>query len=83
MSDGRTVHFVGIGGIGMSGIARQLIRKGVAVSGSDIKESATVAALKDLGAEIHIGHSAENVRNASEIVTSSAVKQDNPEVIED
>src|SRR5262245_42338476 len=82
MSNERTVHFVGIGGIGMSGIARQLLRKGIAVSGSDIKESSTVAGLQDLGATIFIGHRSENVQNALEVVTSTAVKLDNPEVLE-
>jgi UDP-N-acetylmuramate--alanine ligase len=82
MSHERTVHFIGIGGIGMSGIARQLLRKGVPVSGSDIKESPTVIALRDQGAVIYIGHRSENVQNALEVVTSTAVKPDNPEVLE-
>jgi UDP-N-acetylmuramate--alanine ligase len=82
MADVKTVHFVGIGGIGMSGIARLLHTNGIAVSGSDAKESANVKALRDLGIPIFIGHNPENVHNAREVVTSTAVKMDNPEVQE-
>lgn len=75
-------HFIGIGGIGMSGIARLMLQRGEKVSGSDSKESANVAALRALGAEIYIGHQPENVHGASEVVTSSAIRSTNPEVQE-
>jgi UDP-N-acetylmuramate--alanine ligase len=82
MAQAKTVHFVGIGGIGMSGIARLLHTNGIAVSGSDAKESANVKALRELGIPIFIGHNPENVHNAREVVTSTAVRMDNPEVQE-
>jgi UDP-N-acetylmuramate--alanine ligase len=75
-------HFIGIGGIGMSGIARYLLAQGVPVSGSDSRESPTVISLRKLGAEIFIGHKAENVHGASEVITSSAIRPENPEVVE-
>ena len=75
------LHFIGIGGSGMSGIAEVLINLGYAVSGSDIAESAAVKRLKSLGAKILIGHTAGNIAGADVIVTSSAVKADNPEVV--
>ena len=74
------IHFVGIGGIGMSGIAEILHNLGYQVQGSDIAESANVKRLRELGIEVHIGHAAENVAGAKVVVTSSAVKADNPEV---
>jgi UDP-N-acetylmuramate--alanine ligase len=74
------VHFVGIGGIGMSGIAEVLINLGYAVSGSDLKESETTHRLESLGAQISIGHREENVGVTDVVVISSAVKKDNPEV---
>ncbi len=77
-----SVHFVGIGGIGMSGIALIFLRNGIKVSGSDLKENRVVKDLRALGAVINIGHSAINIKNAGTIVCSSAVKQDNPEVVE-
>src|SRR4051794_21874381 len=80
MAEGKTVHFVGIGGIGMSGIARLLHTMGEAVSGSGAKESANVKTLRELGIPIFIGHNPENVQNVREVVTSTAVKFDNPEV---
>jgi UDP-N-acetylmuramate--alanine ligase len=76
------LHFVGIGGIGMSGIAEILINMGYRVTGSDLKESETVKRLMGLGARVHIGHSAQNVHDSDVVVISSAVRQDNPEVIE-
>ena len=76
------VHFVGIGGIGMSGIAEVMMTLGYAVTGSDIKDSANVARLREKGAVIHIGHRAENVEGAGALVVSSAVKRDNPELVE-
>jgi UDP-N-acetylmuramate--alanine ligase len=74
------IHFVGIGGVGMSGIAEVLLGLGYPVRGSDLKESATVAHLRELGAVVHIGHRAANVADADVVVTSSAVAGDNPEV---
>src|SRR4051794_29970776 len=76
------VHFVGIGGIGMSGIAEVLLNLGYRVSGSDMKESAVTDRLKDLGATIFVGHRAENVAGAEVVVTSSAISRSNPEVAE-
>ncbi|GGO92206.1 UDP-N-acetylmuramate--L-alanine ligase [Wenjunlia tyrosinilytica] len=74
-------HFVGIGGAGMSGLAKILAMRGAHVAGSDAKESATVLALKQLGAEVHIGHAAEHLaEDASCVVVSSAIRTDNPEI---
>ena len=75
------LHFIGIGGSGMSGIAEVLINLDYTVSGSDIAESAVVRRLKSLGAKVMIGHVAANIAGADVIVTSSAVKADNPEVV--
>ncbi len=77
----RRVHFVGIGGSGMSGIAEVLLNLGYRVSGSDLVESDTTLRLQRLGAEIIIGHRSENLRDADVVVISSAVRKDNPEVI--
>jgi UDP-N-acetylmuramate--alanine ligase len=74
------IHFVGIGGIGMSGIAEVLLNLGYKVSGSDLKTSAVTQRLAGLGATIFEGHRAENVRDAEVVVTSSAIAQENPEV---
>jgi UDP-N-acetylmuramate--alanine ligase len=76
------VHFVGIGGAGLSGIARIMLARGVTVSGSDAKESRTLDALRALGARVHVGHRAEQVRDADTVVVSTAVRDDNPEVVE-
>src|SRR5512135_115672 len=76
------IHFVGIGGIGMSGIAEVLLNLGYKVSGSDLKHSGVTARLISLGAQVFEGHRAENVRGADVIVTSSAIPRDNPEVAE-
>jgi UDP-N-acetylmuramate--alanine ligase len=75
------VHFVGIGGIGMSGIAEVLINLGYRISGSDLKESETTRRLHRLGARLEIGHRAENLVHADVVVISSAVRRDNPEVL--
>ena len=75
------IHFVGIGGIGMSGIAEVLLNLGYKVSGSDLKKSAVTARLMSLGASITEGHRAENVVGAEVVIISSAVHRDNPEVI--
>jgi len=76
-----TIHFVGIGGIGMSGIAEVLHNLGYAVQGSDIADNYNVTRLRKLGITVHIGHRAENVGEAAVVVISSAVKRDNPEVV--
>ncbi len=76
------IHFVGIGGIGMSGIAEVLLNLGYAVSGSDLKESDITRRLASLGGRIASGHAAENLAEVDVVVTSSAVKRDNPEVVE-
>jgi UDP-N-acetylmuramate--alanine ligase len=75
------VHFVGIGGAGMSGIAEVLLNLGYAVSGSDLSEGNATRRLAGLGAQVRIGHAAENVSDADVVVISSAVKADNPEVL--
>ena len=74
------IHFVGIGGIGMSGIAELLINLGYEVSGSDLKASDITANLGRLGGRIHTGHNAEQIGGADVVVVSSAVAVDNPEV---
>ncbi len=74
------IHFVGIGGAGMSGIAEVLMNLGYVVSGSDIGENSATKRLASLGASIRIGHAAENISGADAVVVSTAVKQDNPEV---
>ncbi|UCB56591.1 MAG: UDP-N-acetylmuramate--L-alanine ligase [Candidatus Omnitrophota bacterium] len=77
----KKIHLVGIGGIGMSGIAQLLLAQGAKVSGSDLKASALIEKLKKLGAQVFIGHSASNVTDVDLVIYSSAVKQDNPELI--
>ena len=76
------VHFVGIGGSGMSGIAEVLLNLGYTVSGSDLKRSATTDRLASLGARVFEGHAAEHAGGAHVVVTSTAVRPDNPEVAE-
>jgi UDP-N-acetylmuramate--alanine ligase len=77
------IHLVGIGGIGMSAIASLLLKKGINISGSDVKESQLIASLKKLGAKIYIGHNKDNLAlEIDTLVYSSAIKQDNPELIE-
>lgn len=73
------IHMIGIGGIGMSGIADVLLRLNFKVSGSDSVKSSITDHLKDLGAEIYIGHNADNIQNSDVVVYSSAIKPDNPE----
>jgi UDP-N-acetylmuramate--alanine ligase len=75
----KKVHLIGIGGIGMSALARILMQQGVQVSGSDAKEGAVTVALRNLGAIVHIGHDARNVPTDAVVGYSSAVKKDNPE----
>src|SRR5271169_5685416 len=76
------IHFVGIGGIGMSGIAEVLLNLGYRVSGSDLKSSAVTQRLSGLGAAVFEGHRAENIAGAEVVVTSSAIATENPEVTE-
>src|ERR671937_2046493 len=75
------IHFVGIGGIGMSGIAEVLINLGYAVQGTDASDSANVKRLRDKGAKISVGHSAAALGDAEVVVVSTAIKRDNPELI--
>jgi len=79
---GEVFHFIGIGGSGMSGLARLLLADGVQVTGSDIKESETTRSLTAAGARIVIGHRAENINGATRVVYTAAVKEDNPELAE-
>lgn len=76
------VHFVGIGGAGLSGIARIMLARGIAVSGSDGNDSPTLAALRALGARVHVGHDAAQVDAVDTVVVSTAVREDNPELLE-
>ena len=77
----KKLHFVGIGGIGMSGIAELLLNQGFKISGSDINDSKVIQNLKNKGAKIFKGHDSKNLSNADVLVYSSAVKEDNPEII--
>ncbi len=76
------IHFIGIGGIGMSGIAEVLLNLGYRVSGSDVRRSTIIERLEGLGATVFEGHNASNVEGAQVVVTSTAVRPDNPEVVE-
>lgn len=76
------IHFVGIGGAGMSGIAEVLLNLGYQISGSDLQDSVTLQRLAGLGVKTHIGHAAQNILGADAVVTSTAVGADNPEVLE-
>ena len=76
------VHFVGIGGAGLSGIARIMLGRGMTVSGSDAKESRALEGLRALGAVCHVGHDASHVHDVNTVVVSTAVRSDNPEVVE-
>ncbi|WP_066889687.1 UDP-N-acetylmuramate--L-alanine ligase [Clostridium nigeriense] len=78
----KKVHFIGIGGISMSGLAALLLTKGYKVSGSDSKESEITEKLKAEGAEIYIGHNKSNIKNVDLIVYTAAIPSDNPEIIE-
>ena len=75
------IHFVGIGGSGMNGIAEVLLNLGFQVSGSDLAESAVTQRLQKLGASIHLGHDEKNLTLADAVVVSTAVSKDNPEVV--
>ena len=76
------VHFIGVGGAGMSGIARIMLARGVSVSGSDVKDSRELAALAVLGGDVHVGHQAEQVRGADTVVVSTAIHDRNVELAE-
>ena len=76
------VHFTGIGGAGMSGIARIMISRGVKVSGSDAAPSDLLTALAGEGADVHVGHAAANIDGADTLVVSTAIREDNPELAE-
>ena len=78
----RQIHMVGIGGAGMSGIAEVLLNLGYDISGSDMSDTAVVKHLRSLGARIAVGHAAENVGNVQVLVKSTAIPEDNPEVVE-
>jgi UDP-N-acetylmuramate--alanine ligase len=77
----RHIHFVGIGGAGMSGIAEVLLNMGYVISGSDLSDGAVLQRLQGLGVKTCVGHRAENILGADAVVTSTAVKSDNPEVV--
>ena len=77
----KKVHFIGIGGIGMSGIAEVLINMGLEVSGSDLAETRITRRLASLGAVVHTGHGSENIKGSEVVVYSSAIRKDNPEMI--
>ena len=74
------VHFIGLGGAGMSAVARVMLGRGVPVSGSDARDSAGLRALEALGARISVGHDAANVRDVDTVVISTAIRPDNPEL---
>src|SRR5471030_836472 len=76
----RKVHFIGIGGIGMSGIAEILLSQGYSVSGSDLNESDITRHLQKLGASVHQGHRESNLDAADVVVVSSAIDEKNPEI---
>ena len=78
----KRIHFVGIGGIGMSGIAELLLNLGYEVSGSDLKETVVTQRLSALGGRVYHGHHPDHVREADVVVYSSAVKLENPEIME-
>ena len=76
------VHLIGIGGVGMAGIARIMLERGVPTSGSDARDSPTLATLRTLGARVHVGHDAAQVADADTVVVTSAAREDNPELVE-
>jgi UDP-N-acetylmuramate--alanine ligase len=78
---GRKIHFIGIGGSGMSGIAEVLVNLGYQVTGSDLSESAVTRRLTGLGVKVSIRHQKENIGSADAVVVSTAVQADNPEVL--
>lgn len=76
----RRIHFIGIGGVGMCGIAEVLLNQGYEISGSDLRQSAATDRLKNLGAQIFLGHESDNVKEASVVVVSTAINPENPEI---
>src|SRR6187549_4008814 len=74
------VHFIGIGGAGMSALARVILARGGAVTGSDARESETTRSLREEGAQVAIGHDAANVGDAGRVIYSAAIKESNPEL---
>lgn len=82
MNKSKHYHLIGIGGIGMSGIAQLFLRRGIKISGSDLKESKLTEELKKSGAQVFIGHHPKNITGADLIIYSSAIKEDNPEIIQ-
>ena len=77
----RNIHFIGIGGAGMCGIAEVLLNQGYAIFGSDLSESATTRRLRGLGATVHIGHRDDNLGSADVVVVSTAIDRGNPEIL--
>ena len=77
----KRIHFIGLGGAGMSGIARIMLAQGISISGSDAKDSAVLSGLKTLGAQVFIGHQESNIGDADILVVSSAIDQSNPEIM--
>ena len=77
----KNIHFVGIGGSGMSGIAEVFHNLGYSISGSDINDSAVVRHLTTMGIVVHIGHCAENIKDSHVVVVSTAIDDDNPEIM--
>ena len=75
-----TLHFVGIGGAGMCGIAEVMLNQGYKITGSDIQKSSNTERLKSLGARIYLGHDSKNINNADVVVYSSAIDKKNPEI---
>ncbi|WP_410050380.1 UDP-N-acetylmuramate--L-alanine ligase, partial [Actinomadura sp. HBU206391] len=75
------VHFIAIGGAGMSGIARIMLKRGIAVSGSDARDSDLLGQLSELGAKVFVGHAAEHVGDADTVVVSTAIREGNPELV--
>ena len=78
---GKQIHFIGLGGAGMSGIARIMLARGISVSGSDAKDSSVVKALQALGAIISTKHASENLEGADLVVYSTAISANNPELV--
>jgi UDP-N-acetylmuramate--alanine ligase len=78
----RSIHFVGIGGAGMGGIAEVLLNEGYQITGSDRGVNSVVKRLRNLGADITIGHHQDNIKGASVIVASTAIQSDNPELLQ-
>ena len=78
----KKIHLIGIGGSGMSGIAEVLINSGYSVTGSDIEYSQTIEKIESIGGRVFIGHSSENIKEAEVVVYSTAIREDNPELME-